>query len=63
MGDTRLTCLHLETAVEVSRIQREPAPSAEYKIILMPGFCLHPLASTDTLHSVPAKPRHSGRLR
>jgi hypothetical protein len=37
--------LHLEPAVEVSRIQREPVASAEYKIILMPGFaCIHPPA-------------------
>jgi hypothetical protein len=28
----------LEPAVEVPRIQREPIASAEYKIILMPGF-------------------------
>jgi hypothetical protein len=33
--------LDLELAVEVSRVQREAVASAEYEIILMPGFaCL-----------------------
>jgi hypothetical protein len=42
-GHTGLPCLHLEPAVKVSRVQRESVASAEYKIILMPGFaCIRP---------------------
>jgi hypothetical protein len=44
-GDIHLPCLHLKPAVEVSRIQREPVASAEYKVILMPGYaCIRPPA-------------------
>jgi hypothetical protein len=44
-GTPALPACTLKQRVEVSRIQREPAACAEYKIILMPGFaCIRPPA-------------------